>query len=205
MAFDSVPIGPGKGLPEGDEFLLALADASPAPRLKNTLGAVQQVLLPGDPNQLDLPAGLAELVPKFDVGGSPGVQLAMGSHAGVDVDESGALGLNGHGHLDVEIPDPPVCAAGIDAFWKQTRIDPELLEAGDFLLLGGQPGQVRMVHHEVERQQPPTGNLDRGFPAVTDIGDSELSVDGLAVDAVNQPPIGDLFDYERAAGNSGIE
>ena len=122
---------------------------------------------------------------------APGVQLGMGSHAGVDVGENRPVLLDGHGHLDVEIADPAIGPPVVDSFRQQLGVDPELLEAGDLLLLGGQPGQVRMVQHEVERQEPPAGNLDRRLPAVTDVGDSQLAVDGLAEDAADMAAVND--------------
>ena len=137
MAFKGVPIGISDGLAEHDGFLLGVADALPAPGCEYPAGAVQKVLLPGDCGHFDAPARLAELVPKFLVSGSPGVQLAGGSHAGVDVDENGAVLLDGDGHLDVEIPDAAIGAAGVDSFRKQVGVYSELLEASDFFLLGG--------------------------------------------------------------------
>ena len=93
----------------------------------------------------------------------------------------------------MEIADAAIGAAGVDAFRKQLGVYAELLEAGNLLLLGGQPGQVRMVQHEVERQQPSPGNLNRGLPAVTDVGNSQFAVDGLAEDPANPPVVGDFF------------
>ena len=100
------------------------------------LGAVQKVLLPGNGNDLDAPARLSELVPKVVVRPSPGLQFARGSHAGVDVGENGPVLLDSHGHLDVEIPDAAIGPASVDSFRKQLGVDPELLEAGDFLCEG---------------------------------------------------------------------
>ena len=68
---------------------------------------------------------------------SPGVQLAGGSHAWVDVGENRAVLLDGQGHLDVEIPDAAIGAAGVDSFRQQIGVDPELGEACDLFLLGG--------------------------------------------------------------------
>ena len=44
--------------------------------------------------------------------------------------------LDGHGHLDVEIPDAAIGPASVDSFRQQLGVDPELLEAGDFLCEG---------------------------------------------------------------------
>ena len=68
---------------------------------------------------------------------SPGVQVAGDSHAWVDVGENRPVLLDGQGHLDVEIPDAAIGAAGVDSFRQQLRVDPELGEACDLFLLGG--------------------------------------------------------------------
>ena len=71
-------------------------------------GAVEQVLLPGDRNQLDAPATLAESLPKFLMGGSPGMHFGRGCHARVDVGKNGAVLADSDGHLDVEITNAAV-------------------------------------------------------------------------------------------------
>ena len=104
-------------------------------------GAVQELLLPGNRNHFDTPAGLAELLPKAAVGLSPGVQLRAGSHAGVDVDKDGRLRANGNRRLEGEVMDQPLGMAGVDPAGQQVALEPELLKAGDLLLFGRQPGQ----------------------------------------------------------------
>ena len=136
MRFEGIPIGLIDGRLEDEEFFLGIGDFSGEPRLEDALSAVQKVLLPGNGNDLDAPARLSELVPKVVVRPSPGLQFATGSHAGVDVGENAPVLLDGHGHLDVEIPDAAVGAASVDSFRKQLGVDPELLEAGDFLCEG---------------------------------------------------------------------
>ena len=116
MAFKGVPIGISDGLAEGEDFFLGLAHVAGYPGLEPAAGAVQELLLPGDRNYLNAPAGLAELLPKPAVGLPPGVQLTTGSHARIYVGEDGPVTLNGDGHLDVEISDASVGAAGVDAF-----------------------------------------------------------------------------------------
>ena len=87
--------------------------------MQHPCGAVQELLLPGDRNHLDPPAGLAEHLPTRSVGRSPGAQFARGSHAGsVDAGENGPVLLDGHEHLDVEIADAAIGAAGVDGFWE---------------------------------------------------------------------------------------
>ena len=136
MRFEGIPIGLIDGRLEDEEFFLGIGDFSGEPRLEDALSAVQKVLLPGNGNDLDAPARLSELVPKVVVRPSPGLQFARGSHAGVDVGENGPVLLDSHGHLDVEIPDAAIGPASVDSFRKQLGVDPELLEAGDFLCEG---------------------------------------------------------------------
>ena len=134
MSFEGVLIGFIDGPLEHEDFFLGVGDFPGEPRLEHPLGAVQKVLLPGDRNHLDPPAELSELVPKVVVHPSPGLQFAGGSHAGVDAGENGPVLLDGPPHLDVEIADAAIGPPGLDSFRKQLGVDPELLEAGDFLL-----------------------------------------------------------------------
>ena len=131
MAFKGVPIGISDGLAKHEGLFFALAHISGYPRLEPPAGAVQQGLVPGYRNHLDPPAGLAEHLPKRAVGGSPGVQLTTGSHAGVDVDKNGRLRSKGNRHLEGEIVDQPLGMAGVDPAGQQVSLDPELLKAGD--------------------------------------------------------------------------
>ena len=55
----------------------------------------------------------------------------------VDVGENRPVLLDGNRHLDVEIPDAAIGAAGVDSFRQQIGVDPELGEACDLFLLGG--------------------------------------------------------------------
>ena len=138
------------------------------------------------------------------VGSSPGMQLGRGVHAGVDVGEYSAVLLDGHRYLDVEIADAAIGAAVVDSFRQQLGVDPKLLEAGDLLLLGGQPGQVRMVQHAVERQEPPAHDFNGSLPAVADIVKAQLAVDGLAEDPVDAAGVYGLGIGYRPAGNAGL-
>ena len=95
---------------------LGLAHVAGYPGLEHPAGAVQELLLPGNRNHLDPPAALAEHLPKRSVGLSPAVQLTTGSHARIYVGEDGPVTLDGDWHLDVDIPDASVGAAGVDAF-----------------------------------------------------------------------------------------
>ena len=63
MAFDGMLIGISDGLQEGRHVLGGLPLGAACPKPEPPPGPVEQVLLPGDCNHLDLPAGLAELVP----------------------------------------------------------------------------------------------------------------------------------------------
>ena len=141
ISFYSVPIGLCDCLAKGEKFYLGLAHISDRPGLQHSLGAVEEVLLPGDRDDLDAAAGVAELVPKPPMGGSPRVQLAGGSHAGVNVGENRPVLLDGHGHLDVEVPDSAIGPSVVDAFRKQLGVGPELLEASNLPLFDGQPGR----------------------------------------------------------------
>ena len=116
MAFDRVPIGIGDGLPEGRRWCLDRSRVSGCPGLENALGAVEMLLVPSDRKDFDSPACLPELVPKLPVGLAPAMERASGGHARIDVGEDGPVTLDGDWHLDVEIPDAAVGAAGVDAF-----------------------------------------------------------------------------------------
>ena len=56
------------------------------------------------------------LSPKLPVGLAPAKERASGGHARIYVGEDGPVTLDGDWHLDVEIPDASVGAAGVDAF-----------------------------------------------------------------------------------------
>ena len=116
MRFEGLPIGVIDSQLEGEDFFLGGADGLPAPGCEYPLGAVQNVLFPGNGNELDAAAGLAELLPKIAVRPSPGVELAGGSHARVDVGKNCPVLLDGHGHLDVEIPDAAIGPPVVDSF-----------------------------------------------------------------------------------------
>ena len=133
MAFDGVPIGIGDGLPEGRRWCLDRSWVSGCPGLEKALGAVEMVLVPSDRKYFDPPACLPQLVPQLPVGLAPGMEQASGGHARIYVGEDGPVNGDGHEHLDVEIADAAIGAAGLDSFWKQLGVNPELLEAGDFL------------------------------------------------------------------------
>ena len=62
------------------------------------------------------------------------------------------------------------------------RIDPELPAVADFLLPGGKPGQLGMLEHIVERQQPPQEHVLAGRPAVAHVGDADRLVEPAAAD-----------------------
>ena len=126
------------------------------------------------------------------------------SHAGVDVGEYRAVLLDRHRHLDVEIADAAMGAPVVDSFRQQLGVDPELGEAGDLLLLGGQPGQVRMVQHEVERQEPPAHNFNGSLPAVADIVKAQFPVDGLAEDPVDSAGVYGLGHRLPASRKRGL-
>ena len=62
-----------------------------------------------------------------------------------------------------------------------------------------------MVHDEVERQEPPAHDLNGSLPAVADVGESQIAVDGLAEDPVDSPGVyGSGIDH-RTAGYAGFE
>lgn len=102
-------------------------------------------------------------------------------------------------------PRHPLGMAGVDPAGQQVSLDPEMLEAGDLLLFGRQPGQLQVIQHEVERQQSPPGDFRRGLPAVTGAGDLQLSVDLLADDAADEPAISDSFVGERPGRDPAIQ
>ena len=116
MVIDGVAIGISDCLSECLCFFLGLRRVIGSPGLEHPLGAVQKVLLPGHCNDLDAPAGLAELVPKLPMGGPLGIKLSWGGHAWVDVDKDRPVLLDGQRHLDGGIPGAAVGAAGIDPF-----------------------------------------------------------------------------------------
>ncbi len=136
------------------------------------------------------------------MGLSPRVQLRTGSHAGVDVDEQGRLRPHGNRHPEGEIADLPLGMAGVDPAGQHEWLDPELLKASELLLLGPQPTQLRMIEHEIERQQSPPGDFQRGRPAVADGGDLQLPVDLRAEDAANAAAVGDGLRRYRLVGNA---
>ena len=116
LAFDGVPIGISDGFPEPRRFCLGRSRVSGCPGLENALGAVEMLLVPSDPKYFDSPACLPEIVPKLPVGLAPAMERASGGHARIYVREDGPVTLDGDWHLDVEIPDASVGAAGVDAF-----------------------------------------------------------------------------------------
>ena len=116
MAFDGVPIGISNGLPEPRRFCLGCCRVSGCPELESAQGWVEMLLVPSNRKYFDSPACLAELVPKLPVGLSPAMERASGGHARIYVGEDGSVTLDGDWHLDVEIPDASVGAAGVDAF-----------------------------------------------------------------------------------------
>ena len=116
MTFDGVPIGISYGSPECRRFCLGRCRVSGCPGLENALGAVEMLLVPNDRNHFESPVGLAELVPKLPVGLAPGIQLASGGHARIDVGQGNLINLDVDRHLDVEIPDASAGAAGVK--WK---------------------------------------------------------------------------------------
>ena len=59
-----------------------------------------------------------------------------------------------------------------------------------------------MIEHEIERQQPPPGDFQRGRPAVTDGGDLQLPVDLLAEDPADPAAVGDGLRRYRLVGNA---
>ena len=118
MAFDGVPIGISDGLPKNRRFCLSRCRVSAGPGLENSLGAVEMLLVPSDRKYFDPPACLPELVPKLPVGLAPAMERASGGHARIHGGEDGPVPLDGDWHLDVEIPDASVGAAGVDAFRK---------------------------------------------------------------------------------------
>ena len=177
MAFDRVPIGIGDGLPQESRLPEGLPLGAGCPELEPPSGAVEMFLLPGHRDHLDAAAPLPELVPNLPVSPAPVIELASGSHSRVDVDEDGPVRLNSHWQPEGEILDPPPGAAGIDPAGQQVRSDPELLEAGDLLLLGPQPGHLRMIEHDIKRKQAPPCYFRRGLPGVTQVGDLQEPVD----------------------------
>ena len=62
-----------------------------------------------------------------------------------------------------------------------------------------------MVQHEVERQQPPSDDLNGGLPAVTDVGNVQGAVEGLAEDSANAPAVGDYFFRQGPAAPPDLE
>ena len=62
-----------------------------------------------------------------------------------------------------------------------------------------------MVQHEVERQEPPPGDFNGRLPAVTDVGNSQLAVDGLAEDAANMAAVSQGGGCHWSAGKTEIE
>ena len=177
MAFDGVPIGTGEGLPQESRLPGSLSLGAGCPELEPPPGAVEMFPLPGHRHHLDAAAPLPELVPNLPVSPAPVIELASGSHARVDVDEDGPLRLNRHRQPEGEILDPPPGLAGMDPAGQQVRSDPELLEAGDLLLLGPQPGHLLMIERDIKRKQAPPGDFRRGLPAVTQVRDLQQPVD----------------------------
>ena len=177
MAFDGVPIGIGDGLPQESRLPGGLPLGAGCAELEPPPGTVEMFLLPGHRDHLDAAAPLPELVPNLPVSPAPVIELTSGSHARVDVDEDGPLRLNSHRQAEGEILDPPPGAAGIDPSGQQARSDPELLEAGDLLLLGPQPGHLLIIEHDIKRKQAPPGDFRRSLPAVTQVRDLQQPVD----------------------------
>ncbi len=88
-------------LAQHEDLFFVLAHVSDRPGLEPPAGAVQELLLPGDRNHLDTPAGPVELVPKVPVGSPAVIKLASGSQ--VELDKDHPVRLDSHRHLDVEI------------------------------------------------------------------------------------------------------
>ena len=152
-------------------------EASPlgagCPELEPPSGAVEMFLLSGHRDHLDAAAPLPEPFPKLPVAFPPVIELASGSHARVDVDEDGPVRLDSHRQPEGEILDPPPGAANIDPARQQVRFDPELLEAVHLLLLGSQPGHLRMIEHGIKGKQAPPGDFRGSLPAVTQVVDRQ--------------------------------
>ena len=59
-----------------------------------------------------------------------------------------------------------------------------------------------MIEHEIERQQSPPGDFQRGLPAVADVGDLQLPVDLLAKDPADPAAVGDGLRRYWLVGNA---
>ena len=205
MAFDGVPIGICERLPQESRLPGGLPLSAGCPELEPPSGVVEMFPLPGHRHHLNAAASLPEPFPKLPVGFPPVIQLASGSHAWVDVDEGGPVRLNSHRQPEGEILDPPPGAAGIDPAGQQFRSDPELLEAGDLLLLGPQLGHLRMIEHDIKRKQAPPGDFRWSLPAVTQVRNLQLPVDLSGEKVADVPTALVEVTGNGPTGKSGVE
>ena len=128
------------------------------------------------------------------------VELASGSGAGVGVDENPLTGIHGYRQLQVEVaPCGAADPSAVDTLRKGGPRDPQLREAGHLLLFGGEPGELRVLYHEVEGEEPPEDDALGAVTPVADVLDSEGPVQAASED-VAQPgalPVCRVADARR--------
>ena len=113
-------------------------------------------------------------------------ELSCGVGAGIGVDENRPPGVHGHRELQVEVAPRAPRGPSVDALRKGGRLDPELREAGHLLLLGGEPGEVGTLHHEVEGEEAPGDDAFGAEPSMADVLDAERPVQATS-ENVAQP------------------
>ena len=131
---------------------------------------------------------------------TPAAELAGGVEPGVGVDEGGPGAVAGNGKLPGEVARGDAGPAGVDAAGQEGRIDPEVGEVADLVLLGREPGQVGGFEDGVEGEKPAPENGVGGPAAVAQVLDAQGSVEGPGVD-VAELLVGSAARERRLAGN----
>ena len=85
---------------------------------------------------------------------------------------------NFKGEIPGEIPGRP----GIEPPRQAVLPDVEMFAEPNLLGFGGEPFQLRVVDHVIERQEPPEIDGRVGDPAVPDVGHPQFLVDALVGD-----------------------
>ena len=83
--------------------------------------------------------------------------------------------------------------APVDPDWQQRAFHAERVERGDLLLLRGQPRQVGVLDHVVEREEAPDEHGGGRGAAVADVLRAERPVELPGVDPAHAPDSADAW------------
>ena len=131
-------------------------------------------------NHTNPPPLLADRISKRPMCSSPSIQFHGALPARIDIGESHGFITTGNGEFEAKIVFLSAHRSVVSPTRDQEGMKAQLFNKFDLLILGGKPVQAGMFQDVIKREKPPHDNQRSGFPPVTDVLDSERTINPLA-------------------------